>query len=108
MGFALVEASRAFSPVVMHRLLTAEVSPGAEHRLQGTRASVVAACRLSCPEACGIPDQGSKEYPIHWWEDSQPLEYHRSPESHLLSVGPLPTRYCLFTLQCEPPNLESL
>ena len=41
--FALVEASRAFSPVIMHRLLIAMASPVAEHRLQGTQASAVVA-----------------------------------------------------------------
>ena len=45
--FALVEASRAFSPVVMHRLLIAMASPVAEHRLQGTQASAVVAHGLS-------------------------------------------------------------
>ena len=35
------------------------------------RASVVAAHRLSCLEACGIfPDQGSNLCPLHWQVDS--------------------------------------
>ena len=33
----------------------------------GARASVVAACGLSCSLACGVfPDQGSSPCPLHW------------------------------------------
>ena len=48
-------------------------------------ASVVVACRLSCPVACGIfPDQGSNSYPLHWQADSSPLSHQGSSRiSHL-------------------------
>ena len=34
--------------------------------------SLVVACRLSCPVACGIllPDWGSNPHPLHWKVDS--------------------------------------
>ena len=42
-----------------------------EHRLWGTRASVVVAHGLPCPRACGIfPDQGPNPRPWHWQSDS--------------------------------------
>ena len=71
-GFSLVAASRG-SCLVAHKLLTAVASLVAEHRLQGARASVVAAGgfessgsvavahRCRCPEACGVfPKAGIK------------------------------------------------
>ena len=72
-----------------------------EHRLYGTRASVVAVCRLSnCtswtpehrfssygtgayPTARGIfLDQGLNPYILHWQVDSLPLSHQRSPPEH--------------------------
>ena len=48
----------------------------------GAQASVVVACRLSCPVACGIfPDQGSNSYPLHWQADSSPLSHQGSPRT---------------------------
>ena len=42
--------------------------------------SVVAVHRLSCPVAWGIfPDQGSNPCPLHWQEDSSPLEHQGNP-----------------------------
>ena len=50
----------------------------AEHGLWG--ASVVVACRLSCPLACGIfPDQGLNQCSLHWQADSLPLSHKESP-----------------------------
>ena len=46
-------------------------SPVAEYRLEGIRASVIAAHRLTCPTACGIfLDQESNLCPWHWQVDS--------------------------------------
>ena len=39
-------------------------------------ASVVVVHRLSWPTVCGIfPDQGLNPCPLHWQEDSQPLDH---------------------------------
>ena len=63
-----------YSPVVVHRLLTAEATLVVEHGLYSTQASVVTMCGLSCPAACGIfMDQGSNLCPMHWQADSYPL-----------------------------------
>ena len=44
--------------------------------------SIVVACGLSCPMACGIfLDQGSNPCPLHWPVDSQPLDHQGSPKS---------------------------
>ena len=41
---------------------------------------VVLVHRLSCPEACGIfLDGGSNPCPLHWQEDSYPLDHQGSP-----------------------------
>ena len=45
-GFSLVVASRAYSLVAVHGLLTAVASLVAEHRLQGAWAGVAAVPRL--------------------------------------------------------------
>ena len=62
-----------------------------EHRLQGERASVVAAPGLwstgsavvhglRCSTACGIfPDQGLNPCLLHWQVDSLPLSHQGSP-----------------------------
>ena len=43
--------------------------------------SVVAACRLSCPMACGIlvPRPGIEPASLHWKVDSLPLDHQGSP-----------------------------
>ena len=72
--------------------LVAVVSPPAEHRLQGSWASVAAARGLrveahglSCSTARGIPpDQGLNSCPVHWQVDSYPLCSQGSPSSGLL------------------------
>ena len=46
-GFPLITGSGSYSPVVVHRFLTAAASLVAEHGLKGTQAAAVAACRLS-------------------------------------------------------------
>ena len=52
-------------------LLIAVAPLVAEHRLWGSRASVAAACGLSCLEACGIfLHQGSDPCPLRWQVDS--------------------------------------
>ena len=57
--------------VAVRRLLIAVASLVAEHRLQGGKASVVVAHRLSCSTTCGIfPDQGSNLCPLNWQADS--------------------------------------
>ena len=51
-------------------------------QLSGSRVlgSVVVAHGLSCPSACGIfPDQGLNPCPLHWREDSYPLDHQGSP-----------------------------
>ena len=59
-----------YSPVVVHRLLTAEATL-VEHGLYSTQASVVTMCSLGSPAACGIfMDQGSNLCPMHWQADS--------------------------------------
>ena len=72
-------AARAFSrcgwwrlPLdVVCRLLVTVASLAAEPGLEGERASVVVAHRLSCPLVCGIfPDRGSNPCPWRWQVDS--------------------------------------
>ena len=75
----------------MRRLLTVVASLVAEHRVQGTRASVVVACglqstglivevhRFSCSTSCGIfPNQGLNLCLLHWQADSLPLSHQES------------------------------
>ena len=45
-GFSLVVGSWGYSLVAIHGLLIAMVSPVSEHSLEGTQASVAAACGL--------------------------------------------------------------
>ena len=61
MGFSLVVASKGCPPAVVLALLTAVASLVAEHGLQGTGASGVRACGLSC---CGFP---ALEYRLTSW-----------------------------------------
>jgi len=56
----------------------------------GSRAqvSVVGAHGLSCPTACGIfQDWGSNPCPLHWQEDSEPLDDQGSLEMGYLGQG---------------------
>ena len=46
-ALSLVVVSGGYSLIALGQLLTAVASPVAEHRLSGSRASVVAACGLS-------------------------------------------------------------
>ena len=58
----------------------------AEHQLQGMRASVAVARRLSCSNTCGIfPDQGSNACSLHWQMNSYPLDHQRSSREHSFS-----------------------
>ena len=63
MDFSVVAESRDYSLVVVHGLLIAVASLIAEHRLQGTRASVAVAHRLiSCGSwalECGLSSLGT-------------------------------------------------
>ena len=44
--------------------------------------SVVVVHGLICPTSCGnLLDQGSKQCPLHCTEDSQPLDYLKSPRN---------------------------
>ena len=61
MGFCLVVESGAYSLDAACGLLTAVASLVAEHGLQGTGASGVRACGLSC---CGFP---ALEYRLTSW-----------------------------------------
>ena len=75
-------------------LLTLVASLAAERRLEGARASgvaahgpscrgaVVVAHRLPWPVACGIlPGRGWNPHPLRWQEDSYPLLRQGSPSS---------------------------
>ena len=51
-----------------------------EHGLWGTWVSTGAGNRLSCCMACGILlDKRSNPCPLHWQEDSQPLDHQGTP-----------------------------
>ena len=76
---SVAEASGGYSLVLVHGLLIAVASLGAEHGLSGVRTSVVVVHGLSHPVACGIlPDQGLNPYPLHWQVDAQPLDHQGS------------------------------
>ena len=63
---SLVEVSRDYSLVVVHRLLIVVPSLVVEHRLYSMKASVAAAGRLSSSVTCGILlDQGLNQCPLH-------------------------------------------
>ena len=84
---------------VLHRLLVLADPLVEERGLQGTWASVVAACGrgivwhtgsvvvahgLHCSEACGIfPDQGLNACLLHWQVGSLPLAHQGSPSVYL-------------------------
>ena len=74
----------------------------AEHGLWS--ASVVEACRLSCPLACGIfPDQGLNQCSLHWQADSLPLGHKESPgvnscqEESSQTISSIPVTTLTFT-----------
>ena len=78
--------------------------------LQQLRAasSVVVACGLCCPEACGIlPDQGSNSCPLHWPVDSQPLDHQGSPLwAFKYSLDQFPFAFNIVSVACNKnPNL---
>ena len=71
-GFSLA-TNRAYSPLVVHRLLFEVASLVAEHGLQST-GSIVVVDGLSCSVARGIfPDQTSNLCALPWHMDSYPL-----------------------------------
>ena len=64
-GLSLVAVRGDYSLVLVPGLLTAAVSPIAEHRLSSW------AHGLSCLRVCGIsPDQGSNQCSLQWQADS--------------------------------------
>ena len=77
---SLDAASRGYSLVAVHRLLTAVVSLVVAPRLEST-GSVVLALGLSCSMACSMasPDQGLNLCPLHWQADSLPLDHEGHP-----------------------------
>ena len=89
-----------FSLVVARKLLIAMASPTAEHGLQGTRVSAIAALEHSsivvvhgpsCSAAYGISqDQGSNLCPLHWQTDSPPLSHQGNPYRCFLRYLALP------------------
>ena len=75
-GFSLVVASRSYSVLATHGLLTEVASLVGEHGIWSVRASVVVAHRLSYSKECGIlPDQGSNPCLLHWQMNSYPLSH---------------------------------
>ena len=96
MGFSGVVASRSYSLLAIHGLLTEVASPVAEHGLWSMRASVVVAHRLSYSKECGIfPDQGLNPCLLPWQMDYYPLSHQGSPSSlfpsRLSHVCPFPS-----------------
>ena len=80
-GLALVVASEGCFLVVAHGLLTAVVSPVAEHQFVNL-GQVAVVHGLSCPVACGILlHQGLNLRPLHWQVDAQLLDHRGSPSS---------------------------
>ena len=69
MGFLQLQQVGTALQLRRYRLLLARASLAAEHKLQGTGASVVHG--LVCPLACGIlTDQGLNLWPLRWQKDS--------------------------------------
>ena len=98
-NFSLVVQSRGYSPVVVHRLLTAVASLAVEG-LQGVRASAVAVSRLqstgsvvvvhglSFHMSCGIfPDQGLNLCLLSWQANFLPLSHQGSPQTVVFKLG---------------------
>ena len=78
-GLSLVAANESCSLVVVHRPLTEVASLVSGLRLEGARASVVAAHGFSCSKARGIfPYQGSNPCLLHQQADSQPVDHQGS------------------------------
>ena len=62
----LIVVSKAYSLVVVHRLLIGGFAFCGAQAL-GSQASVIVVHRLSCLAACGIfPDLGSNPRPLRW------------------------------------------
>ena len=71
LGLSLAAASRGYSLVAVHRLLTAVSLLVAEHGAPGTQASVDVVHGFSWSMACGIfLNQGSNPCPLHKRVDS--------------------------------------
>ena len=129
-GFSLAEASRGYSPVVVHGLLFTAAcckararghvgsvvsAPGRQGARAGAResrppgrqnaGSAVVEHRFSCPEACGIsPDQGSNLFLLHWQTDSLPLSHQEAPTLAFPSCGNALIRVCSLTPP-QPANV---
>ena len=92
LGFSLVTASRGYSPVVVHGLLTGGFSRcGAQPPGHVGSAAVVPRfsnhTALSCSTTCGIlPDQGLNPWLLHWQAGSLPLSHQGSP-GHISSAA---------------------
>ena len=85
-GLSPVVVSGSYSLFAVFGLLTALASLVVEHGLWDVQALVVAACRLTCPTACGIlPDQGLNLCPLHWQVNSQSLNHQGSPVERFLN-----------------------
>ena len=79
-GLFSSRSERRSLAIAVHRLLVAVTPLVAVHRLQGVRASVAVAHRLSCSVARGIfPDQGLNLCLLHWQVDSLPVSHQGSP-----------------------------
>ena len=79
-GLCLVDASRGYSLVAMHRLLVAMASFIVEHKLLVWRLQQLWVRGLSFSMVCGIfLDQALNLSLLHWQADYYPLECQRSP-----------------------------
>ena len=79
-GFSPAPPSGSYSLVVVLGLLIATAPLVAKHRLLGAQASAVAAHRLRCSMAWGLfPDQGSNPCPLCWQEDSTTRPSGKAP-----------------------------
>ena len=84
-GSSLVAASRAYSLVVVLRLLIAVASLVAEHRLCRVESFRTYGSGAYCGSACGIfPDQGLNPCPLLWQADFHPLYHKGSPHVSIL------------------------
>ena len=69
LGLSLVADSGGYSSVLRVSCCSSFSCCGAQ--ALGTWASVIVACRLSCPKACGIfPELGLNPCPLDWQADS--------------------------------------
>ena len=84
--FSLVVASEGSSLVAACRLLVAVASLVAEHGRQSA-GSVCVAHGLSCP--VWHVDRESNPCPLHWQEDSSPLDQQEDPTNFSVSFSPM-------------------